>query len=98
LIPLKARKFRRLARVSVLTSDILNNFRQTVVVAPLSTSAKPHPPITIPISCAGKSVVAVIDQILAVARHRLKSKIEVASPEIVHAVTSALAEILEMRV
>lgn len=80
----------------VLTSDILNGLRQTVVVVPLSTSAKAHPPITISISCEGKSVVAVIDQIRAVARHRLKSKIEKASPETIHAVTGALAEILEM--
>ena len=83
----------------VLTSDVLNNFRQTVVVVPLSTSAKAHPPITIPISCEGKSIVAVIDQIRAVARHRLhrlKSRIEKASPETISAVISALAEILEM--
>lgn len=80
----------------VLTSDILNNFRQTVVVVPLSTSAKAHPPITISISCGRKSVVAVIDQIRAVARHRLKSRIEKASAETIRAVTSALAEILEM--
>ncbi len=38
----------------VLTSDVLNRFRQTVVVIPFSTSARPHPPITIAVLCEGK--------------------------------------------
>ena len=80
----------------VLTSDVLNRFRQTVVVIPFSTSARPHPPISVVVTCHGKPVVAIIDQIRAVSRHRLKTKIETASPATVRIVTRALEQILEM--
>ncbi len=80
----------------VLTSDILNRFRQTVVVIPFSTSARPHPPISVALTCEGKSVVAIIDQIRAVGRHRLKSRIETASPATLRTVSKALEEILEL--
>jgi mRNA interferase MazF len=60
----------------VLTHDTLNRLRKTVVVVPLSTAAKPHPPITVPVTCQGRAAVAVIDQIGAVAKHRLQSKME----------------------
>jgi mRNA interferase MazF len=55
----------------VLTHNTLNQLRKTVVVVPLSTAAKPHPPITVPVICQGRAAVAVIDQIRAVAKHRL---------------------------
>ena len=54
----------------VLTSDVVNRFRQTVVVVPFSTSARAHPPISVAVTCQGKPVVAIIDQIRAVGRHR----------------------------
>jgi mRNA interferase MazF len=80
----------------VLTSDVLNHLRQTVVVVPFSTSARAHPPISVAVACQGKSVVAIIDQIRAVSRHRLKTKIETASPITLRAVSKALEEILEL--
>ncbi|HZL12595.1 MAG TPA: type II toxin-antitoxin system PemK/MazF family toxin [Verrucomicrobiae bacterium] len=80
----------------VLTSDVLNRFRQTVVVVPFSTSARAHPPISVVVTCQGKSVVAIIDQIRAVGRHRLKSKIETASSATLQAISKALEEILEL--
>ena len=42
--------------------------RRTVVVVPLSTSAKAHPPITVAVRCEGRSVVAIVDQVRAVAK------------------------------
>jgi len=80
----------------VLTSNILNRFRQTVVVVPLSTSARAHPPISVAVTCQGKPVVAIIDQVRAVSHQRLKSKVETASPAMLRAVSKALAEILEL--
>jgi mRNA interferase MazF len=49
----------------------VNKARRTVVVIPLSTSGKPRPPLAIPVTCLGKSVVAVSDQIRAVDKTRL---------------------------
>ncbi len=80
----------------VLTSNILNRHRNTIVVVPLSTAAKAHPPITIPAQCQGMDSVVVIDQIRAIAKQRLKSKIEQASSETVNAVLKALSQILEI--
>ena len=81
----------------VLTHDTLNRLRRTVVVVPLSTGAKPHPPITVPITCQDRPAVAVIDQMRAVAKHRLKSKLEAMTPEDLAAIGTAIATILEIR-
>ena len=81
----------------VLSHDTLNRLRCTVVVVPLSTAAKPHPPITIPVTCQGGLAVAVIDQIRAIAKHRLKSKIETLDRDELDEVCRAVATILEIR-
>jgi mRNA interferase MazF len=81
----------------VLTNDTLNRLRKTVVVVPLSTAAKAHPPITVPVTCQGRVAVAVVDQIRAVAKHRLQDRVETLSPEDVEAITTALSTILEIQ-
>jgi mRNA interferase MazF len=81
----------------VLTHDTLNRMRRTVAVIPLSTAAKPHPPITVSVTCQGQPAVAIVDQIRAVAKHRLISRIETASDDAVETVTQALRAILEIR-
>jgi mRNA interferase MazF len=80
----------------VLTANTLNRLRQTVVVVPFSTAAQAHPPITVAVTCQGQAVVAVVDQVRAVAKHRLRTKIETASPTTVRAVEEALNRILEL--
>ncbi|MEE2716566.1 MAG: type II toxin-antitoxin system PemK/MazF family toxin [SAR324 cluster bacterium] len=55
-----------------------------------------HPPITVSVTCQGKAAVAVVDQIRAVAKHRLRSKIERASPADLHAVAEAVSLILDL--
>ena len=81
----------------VLTHNTLHQLRKTVVVIPLSTSAKPHPPITVPVTCQGQPAVAVIDQVRAVAKQRLKSKMEALPLIDLAAINRALATILEIR-
>ena len=51
----------------------INQARHTVVVVPLSTSANARPPITISVSCLGKEVTAICDQIRTVDKSRLKN-------------------------
>lgn len=80
----------------VLTHHTLNQLRRTVVVIPLSTVAEPHPPITVPVSCQGQPAVAVIDQIRAVAKHRLKSKLEAMTSADLAAINRAISMILEI--
>ena len=80
----------------VLSLDTLNRLRRTVVVIPLSSAAQAHPPITISVSCRGEGAVAIIDQIRAVGKNRLKSRIEVAADEDIQAIAKAVAEILQL--
>ena len=55
----------------VVSANPINQVRRTVVVIPLSTSAKTHPPITVAVNCGEKKVVAVCDQIRAIDKSRL---------------------------
>jgi mRNA interferase MazF len=59
----------------ILTANALNRARGTVVVVPLSTSAKPRPPIVIALPSAGKNSVAVCDQLCAADKTRFGKKI-----------------------
>ena len=81
----------------VLTHDTLNHLRRTVVVVPLATAATPHPPITVPVTCQKQVAVAVIDQIRAVAKHRLKSKIETMTSGDLAVINKAVSTILALR-
>jgi mRNA interferase MazF len=97
LDPTQGSEIKKTRPCIVLTHDTINRLRRTVVVVPLSTAAKPHPPITVPVTCQGKAVVAIVDQIRAVAKHRLKSRIEALSADELDEVCQAVSTILEIR-
>jgi mRNA interferase MazF len=80
----------------VLSVNILNDRRRTIVVVPLSSSPRPSPPLLIPVKCAGRTVVAVTDQIRAVAKERLVERLGEASPADLAAVEAGLKRILEL--
>jgi len=80
----------------VLSTDIVNQHRRTVVVIPLFTSPEASPPLLVPIECAGRSVVAVVDQIRAIAKERLQERLDDVSPDHLKAVEEALRQILEL--
>nr|VFJ63706.1 MAG: transcriptional modulator of MazE/toxin, MazF [Candidatus Kentron sp. DK] len=96
LDPTQGSEIKKTRPCVVLTHDTLNRLRRTVVVVPLSTAAKSHPPITVSTTCQGATAVAVVDQIRAVARHRLKSKVETLSLEELNEVCQAVSSILEL--
>ena len=97
LDPTQGAEIRKTRPCVVLTHDTLNKLRRTVVVIPLSTAAKPHPPISVPVTCQGQPAVAVIDQIRAVAKRRLKSKLETMTADDLAAISRAISTILEIR-
>jgi mRNA interferase MazF len=78
----------------VLTSDVLNQRRRTVVVVPLSSSPDPAPPILVPVRCGGKDSVAVTDQIRAVSKQRLDRRMDSLSEEDLRSIEEAVREIL----
>ena len=96
LDPTQGSEIKKTRPCLVISIDILNDLRNTVIVIPLSTAAKSHPPITVSISCQNKSVVAIIDQVRAVAKHRLKSKIETITQTNLRKIISSLSAILEI--
>ena len=49
----------------------LNQVRHTIVVVPLSSSPNERPPLTVRVTCLGKKVVAVCDQIRAIDKKRI---------------------------
>jgi mRNA interferase MazF len=80
----------------ILSTNIVNERRRTVVVVPLSSSPRPSPPLLIPINCAGRAVVAVTDQIRAIAKERLQECVDEISAEDLEAVEAGVRRILEL--
>jgi len=80
----------------VLTTNIVNERRRTVVVIPLSTSGQAAPPLLVPIDCAGRAVIAVLDQIRAVAKERLRERLGSISSQHLKAVEEGLRQVLEL--
>lgn len=96
LDPTQGSEIRKTRPCLVLSTNALNRLRKTVVVVPFSTAAQAHPPLTVAVQCQGREAVAMIDQVRAVAKHRLQSRIEIATPQTLQAVLSALGLILEI--
>jgi mRNA interferase MazF len=80
----------------ILSSNILNERRRTVVVVPLSSAPQPSPPVLVPVRCEGRDVVAVTDQIRAVSKLRLDRSIGAICSEDLEAVEQGVREILEL--
>ena len=80
----------------IVTTNVLNHRRRTVVIVPLSTSPRANPPLTVKVNCAGRPAVAAIDQIRAVSKDRLLKRIGVVSQEELGAIEEALRTVLDL--
>jgi mRNA interferase MazF len=80
----------------IVTPNVLNERRRTVVVIPLSTSPAASPPLLVPVTCDGRKAVAVIDQIRAVSKDRLAKRITSLSKDELIAIEDALKNVLEL--
>lgn len=96
LDPATASEISKTRSCVVLTNNVLNERRRTVVVVPLSSSPRPCPPILVPVRCEGKEVVAVTDQIRAVSKERLAERIGSLSEAELHSIEEGVREILEL--
>ena len=72
----------------------INKARRTVVVVPLSTAPKARPPLTIQVKVSGRQVVAVCDQIRAVDKARLISRVGKLSQNDMDTIDSGLRQVL----
>jgi mRNA interferase MazF len=80
----------------VLTTNIVNDHRRTVVVIPLSGAPTASPPLKVLLTCEGCPSVAVVDQIRAVTKERFLRRIESVSTQQLRAVEDAVRAILEL--
>jgi mRNA interferase MazF len=80
----------------VVSNSVVNEHRRTVVVVPLSSSPREAPPLMVRVTCSRQPVVAVIDQLRAIAKERLVSIIEKVPANEMEAVETALREVLEL--
>lgn len=71
LNPTKGAEIKKLRPCVLVGATPINQARRTVVVVPLSTSGIVRPPLTVSVSCLGRNVIAVCDQIRAVDKTRL---------------------------
>ena len=80
----------------ILSGNVFNKLRRTVVVIPLSTSPQPGAPLLVPVRCDGRDVVAVTDQIRAIAKQRLDKRLGELSAEDLEAVEQGVREVIEL--
>lgn len=80
----------------ILSGNVFNRLRRTVVVIPLSTSPQPSVPLLVPVRCDGREVVAVTDQIRAIAKLRLDRRLGELSLEDLEAIEQSAREVLEL--
>ena len=80
----------------ILSGNVFNTLRRTVVVIPLSTSPQPATPLVVPVRCDGRDVVAVTGQIRAIAKQRLDRRLGELSSEDVTAVEQGARELVEL--
>lgn len=96
LDPALGSEIRKTRPCIVMSVKVLNERRRTVIVVPLSSSPKASPPILIPVSCGGQAAVAVSDQIRAVAKERLRSRLGAITMEEMTALEDGLKQIMQL--
>lgn len=96
LEPTRGSEMKKKRPCVVISVTPINKARHTVVVVPLSTSAKPKPPLAVPVHFLGKTGVIVCDQIRAIDKSRLVKLVGQISAKDLHALESGLRQILSL--
>ena len=96
LKPTTGAEINKLRPCVIVGATPINKARHTVVVVPLSTSAKARPPLTISVNCLNRQVVAVCDQIRTVDKSRLKNAAGFLSSHDVQALDDGLRQVLAL--
>lgn len=94
LDPVQGSEIRKMRPCVVVGATPINQARRTVIIVPLSTAGKPRPPIVVPVTCLGKQVVAVCDQIRAVDKARFVKEAGSLSKEDTMALDAGLRQVL----
>lgn len=96
LNPTKGSEINKKRPCVILSVDVLNQRRKTVVVVPLSTAPTVRPPLTVAVTSVGRPAVAVMDQIRATAKERFDSRIGILNSSEMEEMEESLRQILGM--
>ncbi len=80
----------------IVGTNVLNERRRTVVIVPLSSAPQAAPPLLVPVVCASRPAVAVLDQIRAASKQRLDRRIGELSAHDLAALEDGLRLVLEL--
>jgi mRNA interferase MazF len=94
LDPTKGSEIAKTRPCIVVTSDLVNARRRTVVVIPISSGPQPAPPLSIAINHKWVDGVAIIDQIRAAAKERFGNRMGEISTQEVAAVEDGICQVL----
>ncbi len=96
LNPTTGAEINKLRPCVLVGASPINRARRTVVIVPLSTSAKARPPITISVHCLNKQVTAICDQIRTVDKSRLRGIAETLSEKDLSSLDDGLRQVLTL--
>lgn len=96
LDPTLGSEIRKTRPCLVVGANVLNERRRTVVVVPMSSGPQAAPPLLVPVVCAGRRAVAVVDQVRAVAKERFTRRMGELSERDLASVDDALRLVLEL--
>ena len=96
LDPTLGSEIRKTRPCVVVSVKVLNERRKTVILVPLSSSTKASPPILIPVTCEGRTAMAVSDQIRAVAKERLRTRMGILEESEMAALEDGLRQIMNL--
>src|SRR3990167_1774450 len=96
LNPTKGSEINKLRPCVVVSASPLNRARNTVIVVPLSTAAKVREPIIISVTCLGKQVSAVCDQIRTIDKSRLVKPAGQLSSKEMNLLDNSLRQVLSL--
>ena len=81
LDPTMGGEIKKVRPVAVVSQNEMNQFLDTVVVCPLTSTLHPQWRSRLQIQCAGKGAEIAVDQIRTISKQRLRNKIDQLSAE-----------------
>jgi mRNA interferase MazF len=92
--PARGGEIRKTRPAAILSVDPVNRARSTVVLVPLSTGPKPRPPLVVATPSVGGQSVAICDQVRALDKSRLSTRIGNLSPSDLRAIEAGVRTVL----
>ena len=96
LDPTVGSEMRKTRPCVVVTNNILNERRHTVVIIPLSTTSPKKFPLYVPLPSVGDTSQAVVDQIRVVDKQRVGERLGELLPSEIEKVEEAMKRVLDL--